>query len=677
VRIWHGNYFEYFAGNRGYNDVDWSFSEGTLTFVAQATTDGKVNEWLNRHGNLDEFDWNSVEWGYTSNAIKVTIVSKGELADPTVKLMDGSLWTKDSNVTVVRGNPVQFTLTQNDENTNLSGLMVRKYRADGGLEDGSEMDTEVEFTGTVTVSIPTDIMSAGTYQMKIDPRRYGYYGYEKTYDFTVTEPTEWQSQAKFTVSKTENVLTKEPVVFSIYAPGAERVKLCYASEDNVWCEEECDDMLVNIQMNWVRDYHVFAYALYPDQSDWTLIEEKTIHVTAPNGSLSITNPSVPDSVKASENLDITLSCDFGNSIGYFGCWLTDVNNQDYEFASVVENTTNGVTTEQFRIAANTLQPGVYIFSAYAFPNVTGWKMGQYGKTITVTAGDEAAADLQLQLSTQQAQTGDDVGIMAYAKNAIHVQVEVVFPDNVPKDEWTDVTFEENGETLLESAFMGEVPCTVTVKLTATYDDNSTQTLTKTIEVSAPKGQLQPAIRLNSAWTAGAGLDFMVDIGENDAQYVVKVWEQDAEEPLFFDFQRGVREKEYYIRANQFTPGKTYEIEVICAGSGYGRGETNQLLRCRKASPMTMVLPNSLKTIEAEAFEGVIAEKIVVPNGVTSIGSKAFANCPRLMEIELPAGINIDEHAFDGCGAIVLYGKAGSYLDGYAARCNELFFAEVR
>lgn len=676
VRIWHGNYFEYFAGNRGYNDCDWGFDQGTLTFVAQATTDGKVNEWLNRYGDLDQFDWNSVAWGYTSNAINVTVVSKGTLADPTVKI-DGNEWTTSSIVTVERGNPLQFTLTQNDENTNLSGLRILKYRTGGGLEDGSVMDTEVEYTGTVPVSIPTDIMSAGSYQMRIDPRRYGYYGNERTYDFTVTEPEDWQDQAKFTVSKTENVLTKEPVVFSINAPGAERVKLCYASEDNVWCEEECDDMLVSVQMNWVRDYDVYAYALYPDRNDWTEIGRKTIHVTAPNGSLEILRPTVPEGVKASENLNITLNCAFGESGGYFGCWLTDVNNKDYEFTSAEKKTLSGITSEQFSIPANTLQPGVYILSAYAFPNVTGWEMGHYSKTITVLAGDEAAPMIQLQLSTQQAETGDDVGIMAYAKGATHMQVEVIFPNDVPEDEWTYKKFEVDGDTLQESAFMGEVACTVTVRLTATYDGGNTNTLENTIQVNAPKGKLQPAIRLNRAWTAGTGLDFSVDLGVNDAQYVVKVWEQGANEPMFFDFQRGVREKEYYIRANQFRQGKTYEIEVICAGSGYGRGETNQMLRCRKASPMTMVLPGSLRTIEAEAFEGVIAEKIIVPDGVTSIGYKAFANCPRLMEIELPAGINIDAHAFDGCGAIVLYGKGGSYLSEYAETCNELFFAEVQ
>ena len=296
----------------------------------------------------------------------------------------------------------------------------------------------------------------------------------------------------------------------------------------------------------------------------------------------------------------------------------------------------------------------------------------------MTADDETAEDLQLQLGTITAKTGDDVGIMGYAKNANHVKVEVIFPDGVAEHDWADQIFEENGDTVMDSAFMGEIACTVTVKLTATYESGDPRTLTKTITVEAPKGTLNPAIRLNRAWTAGSGLDFTVDIGKNDTQYVVKVREKGLVDTLYFDFQRGNREKDYYVQPTNFVPGKIYEIEVIAAGSGYGRGMTTLTLRCRKAAPMTMTLPGGLKTIETEAFEGVIAEKIIVPASVTTIGSKAFANCTRLMEIELPEGItSISADAFSGCGTIFVYGKKGSDLEGYASQCANLEFVEVR
>ena len=44
---------------------------------------------------------------------------------------------------------------------------------------------------------------------------------------------------------------------------------------------------------------------------------------------------------------------------------------------------------------------------------------------------------------------------------------------------------------------------------------------------------------------------------------------------------------------------------------------------------TLVLPDMLTTIEAEAFEGIKAECVIIPENVTSIGSRAFADSPNL------------------------------------------------
>ena len=62
---------------------------------------------------------------------------------------------------------------------------------------------------------------------------------------------------------------------------------------------------------------------------------------------------------------------------------------------------------------------------------------------------------------------------------------------------------------------------------------------------------------------------------------------------------------------------------------------------------TLTLPASLHTIGAGAFEEVAADIVEVPEGCTSIGSRAFANCPQLKLIFIPESASVEDDAFDG------------------------------
>ena len=57
------------------------------------------------------------------------------------------------------------------------------------------------------------------------------------------------------------------------------------------------------------------------------------------------------------------------------------------------------------------------------------------------------------------------------------------------------------------------------------------------------------------------------------------------------------------------------------------------------------LPSSLETIEEEAFAGLSAEAVIVPDGCTMIESRAFMNCPNLIYIRIPSGARIADDAF--------------------------------
>ncbi len=86
-----------------------------------------------------------------------------------------------------------------------------------------------------------------------------------------------------------------------------------------------------------------------------------------------------------------------------------------------------------------------------------------------------------------------------------------------------------------------------------------------------------------------------------------------------------------------------------------------------AQAATLKLPSGVKTIEAEAFYGDTSlYEVVLPDGLTTIGSKAFANSS-LRKINLPASItNIAPDAFNGCDMGNVLVRAGTYAANYAA-----------
>lgn len=90
----------------------------------------------------------------------------------------------------------------------------------------------------------------------------------------------------------------------------------------------------------------------------------------------------------------------------------------------------------------------------------------------------------------------------------------------------------------------------------------------------------------------------------------------------------------------------------------------------------LILPASITVIDAEAFAGGAFTYVKLPEGVTTIGWHAFADCPNLMYIYIPAGIeSIDAHAFDGADRLTICGVPGSSAETYA-RLHGFAFSAV-
>lgn len=67
---------------------------------------------------------------------------------------------------------------------------------------------------------------------------------------------------------------------------------------------------------------------------------------------------------------------------------------------------------------------------------------------------------------------------------------------------------------------------------------------------------------------------------------------------------------------------------------------------------TMFLPDGLTSIYEEAFSGTSCDAVIIPDGCSSIGKRAFADCKHLLYVYLPASVtSIASDAFEGCGDV--------------------------
>ena len=77
------------------------------------------------------------------------------------------------------------------------------------------------------------------------------------------------------------------------------------------------------------------------------------------------------------------------------------------------------------------------------------------------------------------------------------------------------------------------------------------------------------------------------------------------------------------------------------------------------------LPEDIKTIEANVFEGDAATVVEIPYGCLSIGDYAFKDCKGLTQIRIPETCTtFGADIFNGCGIVFVYGPANSAAETY-------------
>ena len=227
-------------------------------------------------------------------------------------------------------------------------------------------------------------------------------------------------------------------------------------------------------------------------------------------------------------------------------------------------------------------------------------------------------------------------------------------------------YEQEGEMFREEARFGHTEGTWQAVFMAHYPDDRIETVEQDVQVIAPYGDLpHPTLRMDSPWMEGQDLRFMADAGEAMFIYV-DILDRYTQEYVYNDWEENFGDWHYTIPADSFTPGHSYNVEIYSVKEGYNANETIFWIAPLPMDPATLILPAALTEIDAEAFEGVAAEKIVIPSTVTSVAANAFANCPNILVVEIAEGASgISTDAFAGSGAFMIYGHAHSSAEAYA------------
>ena len=140
----------------------------------------------------------------------------------------------------------------------------------------------------------------------------------------------------------------------------------------------------------------------------------------------------------------------------------------------------------------------------------------------------------------------------------------------------------------------------------------------------------------------------------------------------------VTKKTDYLVTNDTSSGS----EIIKKAKEYGalvisEAEFNEMIGRHFRDAEQINIPLWLKDIPGFAFLGCDSlTSVVIPEGVTSIGSAAFCWRRSLTRVTIPASVtSIGNRAFDDCPKLTIYAPAGSFAEQYAKENNIPFVAE--
>lgn len=303
----------------------------------------------------------------------------------------------------------------------------------------------------------------------------------------------------------------------------------------------------------------------------------------------------------------------------------------------------------------------------------GWRWNESFSHVVMHLVDAAEGTVLVSVDKTTLLTQEMTDWSVYAPGAVHVDVRGWSDSN--QDGFFNRS--EDGDTVTGRDNFGGLAETAYIQATATYANGSTlDSDLITINVTAPYGDLGDFTVAGNLYYVGGTVEFTIFPDERADWF--KVFD-------LFDATDGYGELYYHTPDDQVEFGSRHfrlenstahlGIHVYQAAEGYNSIDTFMYYRPIDPSN-TLTLPASLQTIEEEAFQGVQGvTHVIIPDGVTSIGARAFDDC-YFCTVEIPASVtSIGEGAFAE-GNVTIYGYGGSAAQRYAAAHDGIEFVQI-
>ena len=671
IRVHMNNEWRYFRGN----EVDDQFTiwdQDTL-FYAFATTDQLPED--------DNFNWDDLDlnWSMQSEPVYVFAHTEGPTSVPSMDVPES----------VTRGDWLVFTINEDGDARQMD---VRIFD-----DDGNEMEFR-RLWETGAHQLPTANLEANRdyriYLCCIQDQHMWNDGPD--YWFHVNDPAEGQNQAFFRIDKTD-IYPGEPFIPTIYAPGAEQVKIMLGG--GIWLECDGDNATNHADWEWFLEepgvYTFEAYAQYGQETEWIPVNTVTVNVRE-RIRLARTEIMVDDVVNAAQEINIQISAvehgyDYILQLHYQGqdenSWLRWTNTSD--------ESENGIIT--FTIPAGTLEVNrPYWIDCYVSPS--GRDGNQYegsDSSRNILTKDGSATDASIQVSLNGSWDRDNAQRYLIPVNA-GFEVMVTPTGNrqptaivVRMGDHSEYRFFDGQpigmseyqawpETIYAQAYYGDLSG-------YDYEDVSWDSLawgnpSNVIPVRfSSGGNAQPAtISFPGLVMAGQDIVIEVTLGENanEAHANLDRNLEGGEEDLVFDDWFGWDQSEgTIVIPSADLECRHYWLYVDNSGEGYENSRTARYVGVVDdpyQSESKLKLPSGLTEIEDEAFEGILADTVIIPAGVNTIGSRAFADSNvRLVVLEGEVN-DIAADAFEGSNLWVIYGS-GQNASNWAEAFNAVFY----
>lgn len=642
---------------------DFTIWDPNTIFYAYATEDPIPDE--------DNFGWDelNVSWNRQAEPVFVGAQTEGDTLVPTLTFNDH----------ITKGDWLEFTI-EDDGDARQMDIRIRD-------DNGNEQEfRRLWMPGTYRIT--TANLNAGQrYWVNLSCVQDKHLWTEgRRKPLYVDEPDE--DTAFFRVDK-DVLYPNETFIPTVHVPGAVRLKITSAEDpDNIWGDWEGENGTNNADWEWWYDepgsYGLTAWAMYSNDGEWETIDTIAMTVREQEG-LEPAEINVPNEADITDYIDIYVDpVDYG----YYYTIQLHYAGQDpgdwYRSTKSIKDIDEDRNHFAFTINPNTLIPNQsYWVDCYVSPVHRDYVHcgSESSKCFMTTNGGNTDGNIILSLNGEWEQddagryripvhAGFEVTVSAVQGNSIPTAVAVCMGDQ------TDYRFLEEPVMVFGMSEHQAWPEMIFAR--AYYDDLSMYSsweevpwadlewgnASNAIPVTFfTNGQAEPAQINNYDAIVIAGNDITVHVtpganaNEAHANLDRNIYSWDEE--LVFDdwFGWDPDTQTITIPTNGVEPG-TYRLYVDNSGDGCDNSRSwvsINIIDDPYQTGLKLEFPSDLREIGEEAFAGVAAETVIIPNGVTRIGRRAFADS-EVLRVVIPDSVTeISWDAFEGSNLWVVYG----------------------